>query len=42
MNIFAIVAVLAIGVFVAVEVLIAYQKYQLKKNFLDELDGNDR
>jgi len=41
MNIFAIVAVLAIGVFVAVEVLIAYQKYQLKKNFLDALDGKD-
>ncbi|MHB2037291.1 MAG: hypothetical protein ACYCPW_11210 [Nitrososphaerales archaeon] len=41
MNVFAIVAVIAIGVFVAVEVLVAYQKYQLKKHFLDELDGKD-
>jgi hypothetical protein len=41
MNLFAIVAVIAIGVFVVAEVLIAYQKYQLKKQFLDELDGKE-
>jgi len=41
MNFFAIVAVIAIGVFVVVEVLIAYQKYQLKKQFLEEMDKKD-
>jgi hypothetical protein len=41
MNIFALVAVVAIGVFVVAEVLIAYQKYQMKKQFLDELDKKE-
>ncbi|MGA2874033.1 MAG: hypothetical protein ABSE82_00725 [Nitrososphaerales archaeon] len=41
MNIFAIVAVIAIGVFVVAEVLIAYQKYQMKKQFLAELDKKE-
>ncbi len=38
MNVFAIVAVIAVSVFVVAEVLIAYQKYQMKRQFLDELD----
>ena len=38
MNIFALIAVIAISVFVAAEVLVSYQKYQLKKQFLEEID----
>ena len=41
MNIFAIVAVIAIGVFVVAEVLVAYQKYQMKKMFLEQMDKKD-
>ena len=41
MNLFAIVAVIAIGIFVVAEVLIAWQKYQMKKQFLDELDKKE-
>jgi hypothetical protein len=41
MNVFAIVAVIAIGVFVVAEVLVSYQKYQMKKQFLDELDKKE-
>lgn len=42
MNIFAIVAVIAVGVFLIAEVLISYQKFQMKKMFLDEMDKKDR
>jgi hypothetical protein len=38
MNVFAVVAVIAIGIFVVAEILTAYQKYQMKKQFLGELD----
>lgn len=41
MNFFAIVAVIAIGVFVIAEVLVSYQKYQLKKIFLEQMDKKD-
>ncbi|MDG6906180.1 MAG: hypothetical protein JRN20_10395 [Nitrososphaerota archaeon] len=41
MNIFAIVAVIAVAIFLVVEVLISYQKYQMKKMFLEEMDKKD-
>ena len=41
MNFFAIVAIAALSVFVIAEVLVSYQKYQLKKQYLEELDKKD-
>ncbi len=38
MNVYAIVAAVAVASFAAIEVLIAYQKYQLKKQALEDLD----
>lgn len=38
MNLYAVIALVAIGAFAAIEVMIAYQKYQLKKQFQRELD----
>ncbi|MHB1907706.1 MAG: hypothetical protein ACYCQJ_02400 [Nitrososphaerales archaeon] len=32
---------LAIGLAIVAEVLVAYQKYQMKKQFREELDRND-
>ena len=32
---------LAIGLAIVAEVLVAYQKYQMKKQFMEELDRND-
>lgn len=34
--------VLAIGVAIIAEILVAYQKYQMKKQFVEELDRKDR
>jgi hypothetical protein len=34
-----VVAVIALSVFVVAEVLVSYQKYQLKKQFLKEMEG---
>lgn len=42
MNIFAVVAVIAVGVFLVAEILIQYQKFQMKKMFLEEMDKKDR
>lgn len=41
MSIFAIVAVIAISAFAIIEVLTAYQKYQLKQQFLRDMDKKD-
>lgn len=41
MNPYIYVAAIAIGVFALAEILAAYQKYQLKKQFLDELDRKE-
>ena len=40
--IFYILIVGAIGLAIAAEVLVAYQKYQMKKQFMEELDQKDR
>ena len=41
MNPYIYVAAIAIGVFVVAEILVAYQKYQLKKQFLKDLDRKE-
>lgn len=35
------IAVIAITLFAVVEVMVAYQKYQIKRQFLDEMDKKD-
>jgi hypothetical protein len=40
--IYIIFIVAAIGIAVVAEVLVAYQKYQMKKQFIDELDRKDQ
>jgi hypothetical protein len=44
MNLFVYVAVVAVGIFLVAEILVAYQKYQMRKQFIEELDkgGKDR
>ena len=39
--IYIILLVAAIGIAVVAEVLVAYQKYQMKKQFIDELDRKE-
>jgi hypothetical protein len=41
-NIFAIIAVAAIGSLIAAEVLVAYQKHQMKKQFLEDMDQKNK
>jgi hypothetical protein len=41
LNPFVYVAVVAIAVLVVAEVLVAYQKYQMKKQFMEELEGRE-
>jgi hypothetical protein len=33
--------ILAIGIAIIAEILVAYQKYQMKKQFVEELDHKD-
>ena len=39
--IYIVLLVAAIGIAVVAEVLVAYQKYQMKKQFIDELDRKE-
>lgn len=41
MNLFALVAVVAISIFALAEVLVAYKKYQLRKQFVEEMREDD-
>jgi hypothetical protein len=41
-NIFAIVVVVAISGLIVAEVLIAYQKYQMKKQFLEHMNQKNK
>jgi hypothetical protein len=41
MNPFAIVAVIAVGILALAEILVSYQKSQMKKDFLRDLDNLD-
>ena len=41
MNPYVYVAVAAISVFIVAEILVAYQKYQMKKQFLEDLDRKE-
>ena len=34
--------IIAIGVAVVAEIMVAYQKYQMKKQFVEELDEQER
>jgi cell division protein FtsL len=40
--IYYIFIVVAISLAIIAEILVAYQKYQMKKQFVDELDRRDR
>jgi hypothetical protein len=42
LNIYAIIAGIAIAVLALAEVLISIQKWQMKKQFLDELNQRER
>jgi len=41
MNIFPIIAALAVAVFGIAEILVEYEKRQMKKQFIQELDRTD-
>lgn len=41
MNLYSTIAVAAIAILSIAEILIAYQKYQMKKQFLDDLDHGE-
>jgi hypothetical protein len=38
-EVYALVAVVAVGVLILAEVLVAYQKYRMKKQFLENLSS---
>jgi len=41
-NLYAILAVIAVGILAVTEILVSIQKAQMKKQFLEELDRRDK